>query len=67
MARPKKWAQVVACDRRTDTGESHEVGRRIHEAVDLGERHGLTGEPFAPSWRYTAAQRAGERVLARSR
>jgi len=37
-----------------------EAGRRIHEAADLGERHGLTGEPLAPALAATAAaQRDG--------
>ena len=44
-----------------------EVDRRIHEAVDLDKRNGLTGEPLAPVLVGTAAaQRAGERVLGRS-
>ena len=38
-----------------------EAGRRIHEAADLGPRHGLTGEPLAPVLAATAAaQRAGQ-------
>jgi len=38
-----------------------EANRRIHEAADLGPRHGLTGEPLAPVLAATAAaQRAGE-------
>jgi len=37
-----------------------EANRRIHEAADLGARHGLTGEPLAPVLAATAAaQRAG--------
>jgi Domain of unknown function (DUF222) len=37
-----------------------EAGRRIREAADLGERHGLTGEPLAPMQAATAAaQRHG--------
>jgi hypothetical protein len=37
-----------------------EAGRRIREAADLGERHGLTGEPLPPMLAATAeAQRAG--------
>ena len=37
-----------------------EANRRIHEAADLGERHGLTGEPLAPALAATAAaQRDG--------
>jgi hypothetical protein len=37
-----------------------EAGRRIREAADLGDRHGLTGEPLAPMLAATAeAQRAG--------
>jgi len=38
-----------------------EANRRIHEAADLGERHGLTGEPLAPALAATAAaQRDGK-------
>jgi Domain of unknown function (DUF222) len=38
-----------------------EASRRIHEAADLGERRGLTGEPLAPVLAATAAaQRAGK-------
>jgi hypothetical protein len=37
-----------------------EAARRIREAADLGERHGLTGEPLPPLMAATAAaQRAG--------
>jgi hypothetical protein len=37
-----------------------EASRRIREAADLGERHGLTGEPLPPMMAATAAaQRAG--------
>ena len=37
-----------------------EAARRIHEAADLGPRHGLTGEPLAPALAATAAaQRDG--------
>jgi hypothetical protein len=37
-----------------------EAGRRIREAADLGERHGLTGEPLPPMMAATAAaQRDG--------
>jgi hypothetical protein len=37
-----------------------EAARRIREAADLGERHGLTGEPLPPMMAATAsAQRAG--------
>ena len=37
-----------------------EASRRIHEAADLGPRHGLTGEPLAPALAATAAaQRDG--------
>ncbi len=37
-----------------------EAARRIKEAVDLGPRHGLTGEPLAPVLAHTAAgQREG--------
>ena len=45
-----------------------EAGRRIHEAADLGGRHGLTGEPLAPACAATAAaQVTGNSGLARSR
>jgi Domain of unknown function (DUF222) len=38
-----------------------EAARRVREAADLGERHGLTGEPLAPVLAATAAgQRAGK-------
>jgi hypothetical protein len=38
-----------------------EASRRIHEAADLGPRHGLTGEPLAPALAATAAaQRDGK-------
>ena len=38
-----------------------EANRRRHEAADLGERHGLTGEPLAPALAATAAaQRDGK-------
>ena len=38
-----------------------EANRRIHEAADLGPRHGLTGEPLAPELAGTAAaQRDGK-------
>ncbi len=38
-----------------------EANRRIHEAADLGPRHGLTGEPLAPALAGTAAaQRDGK-------
>ena len=38
-----------------------EAARRINEAVDLGQRHGLTGEPLAPLLDATAAgQREGK-------
>jgi hypothetical protein len=38
-----------------------EANRRVHEAADLGARHGLTGEPVAPVLAATAAaQRAGK-------
>jgi Domain of unknown function (DUF222) len=38
-----------------------EANRRIHEAADLGPRHGLTGEPLAPALAATAAaQRDGK-------
>ena len=38
-----------------------EAARRIHDAEDLGERRGLTGEPLAPVLPATAAaQRNGE-------
>ena len=33
-----------------------EASRRIHEAADLGPRHGLTGEPLAPVLAGTAAR-----------
>ncbi len=37
-----------------------EAARRVREAADLGERHGLTGQPVAPVLAATAAaQRAG--------
>lgn len=37
-----------------------EAARRVAEAADLGERHGLTGEPLPPMMAATAAaQRAG--------
>jgi Domain of unknown function (DUF222) len=37
-----------------------EASRRVREAADLGERHGLTGEPLPPMMAATAAaQRAG--------
>src|SRR3984957_15937565 len=32
-----------------------EAARRIREAADLGERHGLTGEPLPPMMAATAA------------
>ncbi|WP_201368310.1 HNH endonuclease signature motif containing protein [Mycobacterium intracellulare] len=39
----------------------HEASRRIKEAADLGQRHGLTGEPLPPVLAATAAaQRAGD-------
>ena len=38
-----------------------EASRRIHDAADLGGRHGLTGEPLAPALAATAAaQRDGK-------
>ncbi len=38
-----------------------EANRRIHEAADLGPRHGLTGEPLAPALAAAAAaQRDGK-------
>ncbi|BBY10271.1 hypothetical protein MMARJ_10110 [Mycobacterium marseillense] len=38
----------------------NEASRRIKEAADLGQRHGLTGEPMPPALAATAAaQRAG--------
>ncbi|MDM3974474.1 HNH endonuclease signature motif containing protein [Mycobacterium marseillense] len=38
----------------------NEASRRIKEAADLGQRHGLTGEPLPPALAATAAaQRAG--------
>ncbi|WP_156751974.1 DUF222 domain-containing protein, partial [Mycobacterium sp. E2497] len=38
-----------------------EASRRVKEAVDLGPRHGLTGEPMAPMLPATAAaQRDGK-------
>ncbi|MDM3977247.1 HNH endonuclease signature motif containing protein [Mycobacterium marseillense] len=38
----------------------NEASRRIKEAADLGQRHGLTGEPMPPALTATAAaQRAG--------
>ncbi|ASW91746.1 HNH endonuclease signature motif containing protein [Mycobacterium marseillense] len=38
----------------------NEASRRIKEAADLGQRHGLTGEPLPPALTATAAaQRAG--------
>ncbi|GFG96560.1 HNH endonuclease signature motif containing protein [Mycobacterium timonense] len=39
----------------------NEASRRIQEAADLGQRHGLTGEPLPPVLAATAAaQRAGD-------
>ena len=36
-----------------------EASRRIHEAADLGPRHGLTGEPLAPALAATALRSSG--------